>query len=164
MNGLDLVSILLSKGHDGILALYPVDKSTFAQYHPLVDQLFGGLIHREIPAVVHELGPESAVEQVAGGMFTSTQVKVHVLPVVERLLRGELLRIRGVHIAEHIATAPRPTGHGVQLQGKYGLMIYGFIRHHFIGLGVPGPYCGATQRRITVFRGQVLLYFGQTQR
>ena len=51
--------------------------------HSLVHQLLRGLIKVDPTAVFQELGPEAEVEQMAGGVLTTTHVKIHLLPVVD---------------------------------------------------------------------------------
>ena len=52
------------------------------QHHALGEQGGGGLTEFHQAQVVHDLGPEAAVEQVQNGVFNATDVLVHGHPVI----------------------------------------------------------------------------------
>ena len=67
--------------------------------------------------IVQELVPETAVQQMQGGVLHAAVVPVHGRPVLQRFLGGQSVLAVGVHVAQEVPGGTGPLGHGVGLAG-----------------------------------------------
>ena len=86
--------------------------AVFAQDHPLMHQLFEGLLHRAQPLVVQVPVPDPAVHQVPHRVLRSADVKIHRQPVLQQFIVGKLFVVVRVDVAHVVPAASRAAGHG----------------------------------------------------
>ena len=101
---------------------------SLAQDHALIDQpveRFGGVNQS---AIEQDLVPESAVEEVQDGVFSTTDIEVNRHPVLFQLGAERGGVVFRVHISEVIPARASPLGHGVGFPLKF--------------LGIANPFRG----------------------
>ncbi len=138
-----------------------VDEVGAALDHALIDELLERLFLAAHAVVVEELIPETAVDEVAGGVLGTADVEVDVAPVFVGLLRDQLMVVVGIHIAQVIGARSGEARHGIEVDGKYGLLVNEAVVDHLLVDGVPCPLGGAAQWRLTVLGGFVGRNLGQ---
>ena len=79
--------------------------------------LLVGFRRRHSANIIQELMPETAVQQMQGGVLHAAVVPVHGRPVLQRLLGGQSVLAVGVHVAQEVPGGTGPLGHGVGLAG-----------------------------------------------
>ena len=70
--------------------------------HSLVDQLLERLVFADITQIIQELIPETTIDQVSSSMFATTQIQIHLSPIIVRLLADQCLVIVRIHVAQII--------------------------------------------------------------
>ena len=95
-----LVLILQPVAHESVRVLDAINKVRPPLDHSLVHQLAERFILRANAKIEEELVPEARVDQVAGGVFRTAHIEIHLLPVVGRLLAHERRVIVRIHVAE----------------------------------------------------------------
>ena len=98
--------------------------------------------------------PETAVQQVQGGVLHAAVVPVHGAPILERLLAGDGVVVLRVAVAQEVPARTGPLGHGV------GLALGGGTA---AGAGRADPLGMARQRAFAVLARLKVLDFGQAQ-
>ena len=126
-----------------------------AQDHAVSGALLVGFRRRHDADVVQELMPETAVEQMQGGVLHAAVVPVHRRPVFQRLFGSEGVLAVGVHIAQEVPGRTGPLRHGVGLAGRGAAAA---------GAGGLDPVGVAGQRRLTVGTRLKVGDVGQGQR
>ena len=148
MHGDGLVLVLEARAHELVGAGNQVHKVGASLDHALVDELAEGFVLAHITQVIEEFVPETAVDEVAGGMLRTAHIKVYVAPVGIGFLAHQALPVVRVHVAQVIGAGAGETGHGT-----------GFQR-----IAVIRPVLGTGQRRLPVLRGFILVYLRQRER
>ena len=96
-------------------------------------------------------------------MLAAAHVEVDGAPVLVLVLVGEGLVVVGIHVAQIVSTAAGKARHGVQLEWEHALIVDVGNIDHSVGLGVPGPVLGVTERRLAGLGGLIVADFGQLQ-
>ena len=125
---------------------HTIDKVAAPLDHALVDELLERLFLAAHAIVMEELIPETAVDQVAGGVLGAAHIEVDMAPVLISFLRDERLVVVGIHIAQVVSTAARKARHGVEVEREDCLLVDLGVLHHLLVDGVPSPLGGAAQR------------------
>ena len=112
-----------------------------AQDHAVSGALLVGFRRRHSANIIQELMPETAVQQMQGGVLHAAVVPVHGRPVLQRLLGGQSVLAVGVHVAQEVPGGTGPLGHGVGLAGCGAAAA---------GAGGLDPVLVAGQRRFSV--------------
>jgi len=89
-------------GHKGIAAFDAVHKIGSSLDHALVDHLLERLFDTYRTDVVEELRPKPGIQQVAGGVFRTSNVKVNCSPVVGFRFICKAFLVFGIGVAEKI--------------------------------------------------------------
>ena len=125
---------------------HTIDKVASSLDHALVDELLERLFLTAHAVVMEELIPETAVDEVAGGVLRAAHIEVDMAPVLISLLRDELLIVVGIHVAKIVSTAARKARHGVEVEREDGLLVDLGVLHHLLVNGIPCPFLSAAQR------------------
>ena len=146
---MEALRALLLAALEGDKCVGPFDavyEAASAQDHPLVDHFGKGFIKANDAEVREELGPESAVQQVACSVFCSPNVEVNLSPVVALGPVTQAAVVVRVHVPQEVPARSSPARHGIELHAL-----------------TPGdiPMFSPRQRRITVLCGQVSIHLGQ---
>ena len=115
--------------------------------HALVDELAEGFVFAHVAQVIEELVPETAVNQVAGGMLRTAHVEIYAAPVFVGLPGHQALGVVRVHVTQVVGAGTGESGHGALFQR----------------ITLVGPVLGAGQRRLAVLGGFVLVYLRQRE-
>ena len=89
-----------------------------AQDHAVGGTLLVRLLGGHNADVIQELVPETAVQQVQGGVLHAAVVPVHRRPVLQRLLGGNGILAVRIHVAQEVPGRTGPLGHGIGLTGR----------------------------------------------
>ena len=125
-----------------------------AQDHAVGGTLLVRLLGGHNADVIQELVPETAVQQVQGGVLHAAVVPVHGAPILERLLAGDGVVVLRVAVAQEVPARTGPLGHGV------GLALGGGTA---AGAGRADPLGMARQRAFAVLARLKVLDLGQAQ-
>ena len=83
--------------------------------HTVAGTLKVGLVVRKGVDVVKELGPESGVKKVKGGMLHTAVIPIYGHPIFKRLARCELLIVVRIAISEEVPGRACPLRHSISL-------------------------------------------------
>ena len=128
---------------------HTIDKVASSLNHALVDELLERLFLAAHAIVMEELIPETAVDQMAGGVLRAAHIEVDMAPVFVSLLRDELLIVVGIHVAEVVSAAARKARHGVEVEREDSLLVDFGVLHHLFVYGIPCPFLSTAQRWLT---------------
>ena len=143
-----VVLVLEAIGHELVGILDPVHELALSLDHALVDELLERFGLANVAQVIEELVPETGVDEVTGGVLGTTDVEVHVAPVLIVFPAYQRLVVVRIHVAEVVRAAAGETGHGAGLDG----------------IALVGPVLGTCQGRFAGLRGKELVDFGKFQR
>ena len=113
-----------------------------------------GLLGGNHTDVVQELVPETAVQQMQGGVLHAAVVPVHGTPVVLSVLAHQSIGVVGIHIAQEVPAGTGPLRHGV------GLALGSAAA---AGAGGVDPIGHLGDGRLAVVGGLIALDLGQQQ-
>ena len=99
--------------------------------------------------------PETAVQQVQGGVLHAAVVPVHRRPIAQSFVRNQGLVVMRIHIPEEIPAGTRPLRHGVRFPLGWAAAA---------GAGGVYPTGHGRQGRFPRFRGFIRFYLRQAQR
>ena len=71
--------------------------------------------------------------------------------------------VMGIHVSQVVGRRSGKTGHSVQFQGEYGLVIYAYIVCDGFVLFIPSPSGGIAQWGLSGLCGQEAVYFRKFQ-
>ena len=125
-----------------------------AQDHAVGGTLLVRLLGGHNADVIQELVPETAVQQMQGGVLHAAVVPVHGAPILERLLAGDGVVVLRVAVAQEVPARTGPLGHSV------GLALGGGTA---AGAGRADPLGMARQRAFAVLARLKVLDLGQAQ-
>ena len=150
--------------HEGIRVLDAIDKVRTPLDHSLVHELLERFILRANAEVEEELVPETRVDQVTRGVFRTTHIEIHLLPVVGRLLAHERRVVVRIHVAEIVGRRSGEARHCAEFEGENRLVVDAHIVRHALCRLVPRPACRIAEGRFARFGGEELRHLGQFER
>jgi hypothetical protein len=148
MNGRGIVIFLRLSDTKVLVPLTAVNKIAASLYHALVDELFKGLIFHHQPNIEQKLVPKARINQVAGGVFGTTNVQIHILPILVSLSGLP----RRCYWLDPCNANSRPMNRQNRAWCSTQRITIGCL-----------PVFGATQWWFAFFGGQVFINFGQGQ-
>ena len=125
-----------------------------AQDHAVRGTLLVWLLGGDHADIIQEFMPETAVQQVQGGVLHTAVVPVHRAPILQSLFAGDGVVVLRVAIAQEVPAGTGPLGHGV------GLALGGGTA---AGAGRADPLGVAGQRAFAVLARLKVLDLGQAQ-
>ena len=99
-DGSGVVLLFQTGADEGVRVLYAVYEARAALDHALIDQLVERLVIDHFAVVVEEFVPETAVDEMACGVFAAADVEVYGAPVFVGLAAYKCLFIAWIHVAE----------------------------------------------------------------
>ena len=159
-----VVLVFQAQRHEGIGILDAIYEIASSLNHTLVHQLLERFFHNGDTQVVQELVPEAGVDQVAGSMFCTTYIEIHVLPVGIYVRGYQCCVVTRIHVAQVVGAGACEARHGVQFEREDGLVVYLAVLNDTVVYRVPSPLRGMSQWRFACFGRQELGHFGQLQR
>ena len=115
MNLSGLILILKSERDERICVDDSIYEIRASLDHTLIDQFSERFLLAHITKVEEELVPETRVDKVTCSMLSSTDIEVHITPVLVRFASYQHLRVMRIHITEIVGAAASKSRHGAQL-------------------------------------------------
>ncbi len=97
-------------------------------------------------------------------MLCTANIEIYVAPVFISLFTYEGFLVLRIHIAQIVGRRTCESGHGVEFEREYALMVYQTLIYYLVGLGIPRPQLGTAQWGLARLCWLVFVYFRQFQR